>query len=562
MKRGYLLLLLGVMIMIPAYLAAGVFASGIHFTNPDSSAFDGSVTDGTGLRINFVLNDTASTVEIKIQNSVTNAVIHTLNLTNRIAGWNSTIWDGTGAPSGSARYYVSITASRTPRSATNYRLSRFIFTGLIGFNIFTRGVDIVRDQTNRDFGFTYTSNAGGPIGRGLARYTAAGDASPGTALRNPLLPQSVANTNGISWSNAVSAPIHATVDYLGRVYASDFPLGQVWRMDSNTAVPKRIVRGLAEPKGLAVIGTGANLKLYIAAGGLVLRANIGLSDTLTTPLDTIANLGGTVRDVIFDDQAFMYVNVRSGTGFEGTPPGLTYRFQVTPPFPLTEFDALWAVQWTGLPIGLGIWSGANPTSANDDILFVSHRSATTTDFPGVFRVTQLTTFFPVREHLFRPSDVPGGGGGDISSRADLTVDPAGNVVLYENGNEEIIFLEPPSSQPTVSYTTRSAVTFPLGTSSVELVDPKRVPLGFELKQNYPNPFNPTTNIGFSLLKSGKVSLKVYDMLSREVATLVNEELGVGNYNVTFDARNLPSGTYFYTLKSGEFAQTKKLLVLK
>ncbi|MEK7249171.1 MAG: T9SS type A sorting domain-containing protein, partial [Bacteroidota bacterium] len=360
----------------------------------------------------------------------------------------------------------------------------------------------------------------------------------------------------------VSAPIHATVDYLGRVYASDFPLGQVWRMDSNTAVPKRIVSGLVEPKGLAVIGTGTNLKLYIAAGGLVLRANIGTSDTLTTPLDTIANLGGSVRDVIFDDQGFMYVNNRSGTGFEGTAGGVTERFDITGTLPVTEFDALWIVQWTGFPIGLGHWSGSNLASADDDIIYVSQRSATTTDPPGVFRITQITGIFPQKEHLFRPSDVPGGGGGDISSRADLTVDPTGNVVLFENGNEEIIFLEPPSSQPTVSYTTKSAVTFPLGTSSVELVDPKRVPLGFELKQNYPNPFNPSTTMSFVIGHSSFASLRVFDILGREIATLVNEELGAGNYNVTFDARNLPGGTYFYTLKSGEFAQTKKLLILK
>ncbi len=557
MNRFLPLLLLGIAIMIPTILVAGVFASGIHFTNPDSTAFDGSVTDGTGLRINFVLSDTASSVVIRIQNSVTNVTIQTINLTNVTAGWKSTIWTGTGAPSGSASYYASITATRTPRSATNYKLSRFIFTGQTGFNIFARGVDVVRNQANPNFGFLYAANAGGPIGRGIARYTATGDAA-GTAFPNPFLTNSATNTSGISWSNDISAPVHSTTDELGRVYASDFPLGEIWRMDNNTAVPKRIIR-VAEPKGLAVVGSGANLKIYIAAGGFVYRANIGTSDTLTTPLQTIANLGGSVRDVIFDDEGFMYATRRSGTGFEGTAGGVTFRFNITGTLPVTESDALLTFAWTGFPIGLGLWSGTNLTSAEDDILYATQRSASTTDPPGIYRMIDLTTFFPTREHLFRPSDVPGGGGGDISARADLTVDPSGNVVLFENGNEEIIYLEPPAPSP-VSYTTKSAVLFSLGTSSVELDE--GVPVRFELKQNYPNPFNPTTTIEFSLLKSGVVSLRVHDILGKEIATLVEGMTEAGNYRATFSADRLPSGTYFYTLRTAEFSQTKKLLLMR
>lgn len=566
MKLSVLLLLATIAMIFPLSLVAGVYASAIHFTNPDSTAFDGSVTDGTGLRINFVLSDTASTVSIRIQNSVTNAIIQTINLTNRPAGWNFTIWDGTGAPAGSASYYVSMTATRTPRSATNYKLARFVFTNPTGFAIFSRGVDVVRDQTNRNFGFFYTSNAGLPVGRGIARYTAAADRA-GTAFPNPYLTQSGVNTSGIGWSEDVSAPVHATIDDLGRVYASDFPRGEVWRMDNNTAVPKRIIR-VPEPKGLAITGTGANRKIYMASAGNVVRANIGASDTNSTRLDTIVAIGGSVRDVIFDDEGFLYLNVRSGSGFDASPPGRTYRFDISAgPFPKTEFDALWIVDWTGLPIGLGHWSGTNLTSATDDIIYVSHRSTTTTDLPGVYRITQVTSISPVREHLFRPSDVPGGGGGDCSSRADLTVDPSGNVVFFENGNEEIIILEPPGSSP-VSYITKSAVTFTLGSLSVELVG--GTPQRYELRQNYPNPFNPTTNIEFSLLKSGYISLKVYDVLGKEVATLVDEVREAGNYRVSFDEHNVSSGTssryasgvYFYTLRSGDFLQTKKMLLLR
>lgn len=89
-----------------------------------------------------------------------------------------------------------------------------------------------------------------------------------------------------------------------------------------------------------------------------------------------------------------------------------------------------------------------------------------------------------------------------------------------------------------------------------------VPEIFSLAQNYPNPFNPATNIGFRIADFGFVSLKVYDLLGREVATLVNEEKPAGSYEVTFDASQLSSGVYLYRLNSGSFIETKKMTILK
>jgi hypothetical protein len=89
-----------------------------------------------------------------------------------------------------------------------------------------------------------------------------------------------------------------------------------------------------------------------------------------------------------------------------------------------------------------------------------------------------------------------------------------------------------------------------------------LPGGFRLEQNYPNPFNPSTRIEFALSKSEFVSLRVYDILGREVAILVNETQPAGTYRVTFDARNVPSGTYFYSLKAGSFSQTRSMVVVK
>ena len=89
-----------------------------------------------------------------------------------------------------------------------------------------------------------------------------------------------------------------------------------------------------------------------------------------------------------------------------------------------------------------------------------------------------------------------------------------------------------------------------------------VPKEFTLYQNYPNPFNPTTTIRFEVPSSGFVSLKVYDVLGREVKTLVNEVKRIGRYEVRFDASGLASGVYFYRIKAGSFAKTMKLMVVK
>ena len=85
---------------------------------------------------------------------------------------------------------------------------------------------------------------------------------------------------------------------------------------------------------------------------------------------------------------------------------------------------------------------------------------------------------------------------------------------------------------------------------------------FILYQNYPNPFNPITNISYTLRKSGFVTLKIFDVLGKEIRTLVSEEKSRGKYTLQFNASNLSSGIYFYQLIANGFIQTKKMILLK
>lgn len=100
------------------------------------------------------------------------------------------------------------------------------------------------------------------------------------------------------------------------------------------------------------------------------------------------------------------------------------------------------------------------------------------------------------------------------------------------------------------------------TTGIERVESNTIPIDYQLSQNYPNPFNPSTIISFGIKNSEMVSMKIYDVLGREVRTLVNEFKTAGNYRVQFDASNLPSGIYFCQINSGSFSKSIKMMLVK
>jgi hypothetical protein len=109
---------------------------------------------------------------------------------------------------------------------------------------------------------------------------------------------------------------------------------------------------------------------------------------------------------------------------------------------------------------------------------------------------------------------------------------------------------------TVHYSEPIAITVPTG------VDESFQPLAFRLEQNYPNPFNPATEIRFEIAEAGHVTLKVYDVLGREIQTLAQGAKQPGRYSITWDASAVPSGVYFYRLEASTFVQTKRMLLIR
>jgi hypothetical protein len=99
-------------------------------------------------------------------------------------------------------------------------------------------------------------------------------------------------------------------------------------------------------------------------------------------------------------------------------------------------------------------------------------------------------------------------------------------------------------------------------SNIVSVSLNQVPDNFALYQNYPNPFNPTTSIKYTIAEESFVSIKVYSIIGSEIATLVNEKLSAGSYEINFDASSLSSGAYIYKIQAGNFSETKKMILNK
>ena len=111
--------------------------------------------------------------------------------------------------------------------------------------------------------------------------------------------------------------------------------------------------------------------------------------------------------------------------------------------------------------------------------------------------------------------------------------------------------------------TSSGVVYKSALSTVGVAKvPTSIPYTWMLEQNYPNPFNPSTLINYQISTLSKVSLKVYDLLGREIVTLINEEQSAGPHMVKWDASHVATGVYFYMLAAGGFVQTKKMLLMK
>jgi len=145
---------------------------------------------------------------------------------------------------------------------------------------------------------------------------------------------------------------------------------------------------------------------------------------------------------------------------------------------------------------------------------------------------------------------------------DFNID-SGTVIRTSETESGYIVSTSYDGKSAFNFPARSITTLSFSGALITSVDNKSImPVEYSLLQNYPNPFNPSTTIGYSLAKESFVQLKIYDVLGREIKTLIDEKESVGTYNVHFDAKGINSGIYFYKIIAGDFTQSNKMIVIK
>lgn len=157
--------------------------------------------------------------------------------------------------------------------------------------------------------------------------------------------------------------------------------------------------------------------------------------------------------------------------------------------------------------------------------------------------------------------------GTTNDVAGELVDASGTVVAFNNrtSSNPFTLIAPGPGNYTVNAGHAGPLRWDSASASITITnigdDPSNL-ASFKLFDNYPNPFNPSTTVRYSIPEASFTSIKIYDALGNEASSLVNENKQAGTYEVEFNASNLSSGIYYYTLQSGSFNETKKMILMK
>lgn len=493
--------------------------------------FSGNFTTGPAV-LSFTLNDKADNVIVRIKRN--NAVVHTINAGNKAKGANTVNWDGTGN-TGDGSYTFEIETSTAGYPAW----TQIFDSGGIG--IFTRGGDAVRNPALPRFGHWLGGDVGGgDFLQGISEWLADGRQAnpPQPVLLEPLVGPTV-------------QPWHLTVDDDGYVYFSDILNRKIYRFNPGLTNLHPIISGVRLPRGLCVRGAGAEKTIYFAADTSVFRAKIGTAEVFTGTPEKVLEARTYVRDVLLDDDGALYVTLRTidpADSLDGGLDGFVNAYDISS-IPAEGTFSLFSIP-LARPIGITINRGANLASSADDSIYVSCRAAGTTN-AGIFilDVAQGTAR--------RLVDYPN----NANRRADLTVDPAGNIVWFENGDEHNFMFSPPGPSKYITPNPPGQ-EIKVGTTAVEARNTTTIPEAFTLYPAYPNPFNPSTKIRFDLVKAGPTQLRIFEVSGREIATLVNARLAAGPHEYLWDARNVPSGVYLYRLEALGYSATGRVTLMK
>jgi len=284
--------------------------------------------------------------------------------------------------------------------------------------------------------------------------------------------------------------------------------------------------------------------LYACGDHIIKSTNGGINWNILIT----AQFLGQFRSLFFTNELTGTIVGINGTIWTTTNGGINYiqRYMMLP----VQFadSSLYDIQY--INSSTGFTSGNNGIivkTTNSGVNWSYLPTGTITQFHGVYFVNENTGFLSGHTGIIYKTT---NGGINWNQQSTGVIDPLRTVEFIDENTGWVC-----GFNGLIFKTTNGGSTWikPINTE---------VPESYKLYQNYPNPFNSMTNVKFQMLNAGNVSLKIYDVLGKEVTTLVNERFQPGTYQVSFDGSGLPSGVYFCKFESGDFSAVTKMILLK
>jgi flagellar hook assembly protein FlgD len=435
---------------------ADVYPSFIRITQDYSTApFDGSFADGTGAAIRFILNQAADSVMVQIVPAAGGSPVATVMKTSLSVGDNAVMWNGATAPkvaAGAGAYKAVVTAYHAG-------FSSYTEVTVTTPSIFTRGITSIKDPASRWFGFIYAVSGGG-YATGLVRHSADGRQwgfKPDSAYV-PTTGVTIPGTPGIRFS--------PTADEDGYMYVIGLTDRHIYRLHIDTlnvALFDTSAYGM-QIQGLDVRGTGSAKTLYVTGDSAVFSVAIGTQEFNTAAPQKLVTVGSYLGKRLFfwdakiAQDSSLYVIYRADSAI-GTLPlrsrGILKFNLTTGSLPKTLADTVWLAQMAdGDPVTLALWPGAT-AGGSDDILYLSHDLGTAqqTEVSGLYAFTNLDAAKPTRAIAWADPD-----NNASSARSAVINDARGNLVYFENSNEQVVLVAAPGGANSYALTSHDTLT--------------------------------------------------------------------------------------------------------
>ncbi len=456
-KRSLLIALLATLVVVATQsTVADVFPSFIRITQDYSTAaFDGSFADGTGAAIRFVLNQAADSVMVQIVPAAGGSPVATVKKTGLSVGDNAIMWNGATAPkvaAGAGAYKAMVTAYHAGYAS-------YTEVSVTTPSIFTRGITSIKNPASRWFGFIYAVSGGG-YATGLVRHSADGRQwgfKPDSAY---------VATTGVTIPGTPGIRFSPTADQDGYIYVIGLTDRRIYRFHVDTlnvALFDSSAYGM-QIQGLDVRGTGSAKTLYVTGDSAVYSVAIGTQKFNTAVPQKLVTVGSYLGKRLFfwdakiaqDNSLYVIYRADSAIGTLPVKSRGVLKFNLASgSLPKTLADTVWTSRMAdGDPVTLALWDGAT-TSGSDDILYLSHDVGTgsPTEVSGLYAFTHLDAAKPTRAIAWADPD-----NNASSARSCVITDAVGNLVYFENSNEQVVLVAAPGGSNSYALTSSDTLT--------------------------------------------------------------------------------------------------------